>query len=209
MGETANPGTDLTAEEAASTIAQARSYEEPLRRRTEGVTWMIWGLVPAGAQLTIDALPRYTGTYQGWMDTIPILAWVAVAVLLTYAVWRIAAFQRSVLDPRVRRTVAAALFWLPLVAAVVGASWWIAGTLAVGHDPVLFGVGVAWLVLGATDAFGTTGTGRRVLLAMGALVLLLTGVFLLAGGPGPSSLRLILVGGSVPFLAGLYQTLRG
>lgn len=64
MSETA-PGKGFSLQSALQALEQATRYEEPLRHRTEGVTWMLWGVVAVGIFLSYDlAAARFD--VQAW-----------------------------------------------------------------------------------------------------------------------------------------------
>lgn len=220
---------DFTPEAAAETIEKARSYEEPLRRRTEGITWMIWGLVGAGIQLTFSAghslfrpyRPEtvHTGTAP-WFEPVVIGGWLLVGMTLTLAAWRVASLNTPRLSPKPKRAVLGGALFVALLYGSWGLMQWLAGGMPQALFPTL-AIGAAWLGVGALDLFETTPTGRRTLLAIGGIVLaagVLAALVLPWSGLGPDAGRLsfdvtapitILVGGGVPFLAGLWQSWTG
>ncbi|MCA1814791.1 MAG: hypothetical protein LC624_12755, partial [Halobacteriales archaeon] len=80
----------LTVEQAVRAIDAARRYEEPLRRRTEGVTWMVWGFVTFammsfGSALELLGLPFSSQVYYLYP-----FALLAIGIAGTKAVWSIA-----------------------------------------------------------------------------------------------------------------------
>lgn len=203
---------DLSVEEAVSTIKEAQGYELPLRRRTEGVTWMIWGLVTAGIQLSFDALGE--GARAAWPYWSILIIWPLVGAITTTAVWNIARVHAPELQTSRIRSVLVGLAWLPVVYGV----WGLLALLGPGLQEAAFpllAVGGAWLVLGATDLFGTTVLGRRVLLVTSGAILLagLVVAYLAQGaaheGWPLAGAAMLLVGGGAPFLGGTWQALRG
>lgn len=215
----AGPATadDLTAEQAVETIQRAQTYEEPLRRRTEGVTWMIWGLVTVGISLGFASIQEFFGSTGApwWYYPLNLFGWVLAGGVFTYALWRIAALGTPSLRPRGRRSALAGLLWLPLVYAAWGL------VLLVGpglHETVIIpaSIGITWTFLGGVNAFKATPTGRRVLLAAGLLILVGAAAFAYATAGQPERIRwtahtafLIVVAGGAPFVGGLWQSLRG
>lgn len=223
MAETGHAN-ELSAREALDTIEEARAYETPLRRRTEGVTWMIWGVVAAGIQLSFSALPSlfrpYTGGAQrsyGLVEALVVPSWLLVGILFTVAAWRIASLKAPSLSVRPSRiAVSAGLF-----VAILYGVWFLLDLAGLPEAifPVL-AVGAAWLSAGVLDVLHTTETGRRTLVAIGALVtglgLAALAVFPLADVAPARGLSYdvtapvtILVAGGVPFLAGLWQSWTG
>lgn len=217
MSETVEAGSEpLSPEEAAATIEKAAGYEAPLRRRTEGVTWMIWGLVPAGIQLSFDAAWSYVEhSWPGWLDPVILLGWPILGILMTFAVWRIAVLNQPGVRVHRWRSVLGAVLWLPVVYAAMGVTFLVSGIGWHGAFLPLVGIGVTWLVLGATNAFKATPTGRRTLVAIGAVILAVAVAIYasvdITSQPGTdlTTLAAILVGGGVPVIAGLWQSLRG
>lgn len=205
----------LTLEEAARTIEAARGYEGPLRRRTEGVTWMIWGLVAAGIQLSFEAAgDLLQGDWPIWLDPVILIGWPVLGVLMTYAVWRIAVLDRPGLRGYRWRSILGSLLWLPVVYVAMAAVY-LLGVPWSGALIPLIGIGLTWLTLGLADAFKSTRWGRGTLVVVGGIILvtgLLVGISVdltTSAGRDLSALLVILVAGGVPLLAGLLQTLRG
>ncbi len=62
---------------AIETIDRATSYDIPLRRRTEGVTWMVWGLATAVAFLAFSTLDPTR--YVSWLPMI--VLWPLLGIL--------------------------------------------------------------------------------------------------------------------------------
>ncbi len=216
----------LSTREALTTIERARAYEEPLRRRAEGVTWMIWGVVIAGIQLSFSARrdlvwPPGSTTEPlatpGWYDPMAVVGWLAVGMLLTFATWRIASLRAPEMAPKPRRTAIGGLIFAVFLFGSMAVLYAIAGSMPEALFPVL-SIGAAWLGVGVLDLFETTDTGRRTLIATGASILLVGTIaaFLLPwGGFLQHSGQLtyeatapvtILAGGGIPFLAGLWQS---
>lgn len=89
------------AREAASVIREMEGYEEGLRRRTEGITWMIWALVFAGIVMSywVMGLLSPPGTPEaaeilpdrGLLT--PWIGWAVAGGLATSALWRGAALK--------------------------------------------------------------------------------------------------------------------
>lgn len=217
MSETANAdGEPLTPEQAASTIERARGYEAPLRRRTEGVTWMIWGLVTTGIALSYGVVSDYFPGYEPtpwWIFAIIMLAWPLAGVLMTFATWRIAALNLPSSEDRSLRSALSGALWLPLVYAGIGGVFVVGIATEAAAIPI--GIGIAWLTLGALNPFQATRTGRRALIVIGGITLAgalgfapFASSFPHQGYPAMRALTAVL-GGGVPFLVGLWQTLRG
>lgn len=160
--------TAFDAREAASVIQQMEGYEEGLRRRTEGITWMIWALVFAGISMSywVMGLLSPPGTV-GAADVLPDrglvtpwIGWVVAGGLAIGAVWRGAALREG----SARRHVAAlgaimVTMWLLFIASWLVPSaitqyLYAAGPLA------LFGI--ATFIVVSTKLVPWSARGRRI-----------------------------------------------
>lgn len=200
--------------EALATIARTTAFEEPLKRRTEGVTWMVWGFVTAGVMLSQNAVTLALGFHPDRdMWVVPVL-WLLAGVAATTAVWRIAAVAKPEAHPGRRSAVLS-------IAAVVGllALIWIPAGLLLPDEAqaalVPLTIGAPWLALGLVNAHRGTTFGRRVMLAIGGLIML-AGLAWAPFVPGlahhgyhHTTLVAALVGGAVPLVLGFWQAVRG
>lgn len=220
MTDTADhPG--LSARTAWETIKEASAYEEPLRRRTEGVTWMVWGLVTAAIFLSYDVFaPHFhsfdhtTGieTHAPWYVDLLWVYWVIAGSLLTWGLWRSVALAAPLADHR-PAGLKVTLLWV-----AAGALGWALVLLLIPtlhpHLTPALAIGVMWVTLGAINVQRATALGRRVLLVVGFLILL-GGLAAqpLAPDPGGDLFALntarLFVAAAPPFFGGLWQTLRG
>lgn len=206
----------LGPEEAIETIERAQSFDRPIRQRTEGVTWMIWGLVTAGLTLSFRVLGDYfqAASPPGWAYVAMLAGWGLVGVSMTFATWEIAAVSLPPSSDRSWRSALGGALWLPLVYLGIGVAF-LAGDLITISAAIPIGIGISWLTLGAINPFRATSTGRGVLLAIGAVILLGSLIFALAAGDLPHdgwpAMRAlaVLLGGGAPFLGGFWQTMRG
>lgn len=211
---------DRDALAALPELRRALSFEGSLRSRTEGLTWMLWGLVTAAIFVSYDWAGQAFDEMPWWAEWLWAW-WVAAGSAFTWALWRTAALTAGV---DARRPAGFAVTMLFVGAGALG---WALALLVVrtpqGDQVVpLLAVGTAWLAAGVLGFARATPLGRRVLMAVGAAILLL-GALLLALYPGDASwhspasetardaLRAgrLLVAGLVPFLAGLWQATRG
>lgn len=220
MNEMAD-ATDLSARSAWRTIQEASAYEEPLRRRTEGLTWMVWGLVTLAIFLSYDAIsPHFhsfdhatgTETTSPWYIDILWVYWVIAGALLTWAVWRnvslaspIAAHRPAGLKVTLLWVLTGAIGWTLVLLLLPGLHPHLTATLAIG---------LAWITLGVVNLQRATAVGRRVIAFTGFAILLLgLAAQTLAPEPGEDLFLLniarMLAAGLPPFLGGLWQTLRG
>lgn len=86
MAETAN-GERLSVQRALQTICELEGLEPRLLLRTEGMTWMIWGLVGPGIFFTYHAFFAELGSDSGVIFSLLWLPWVALGVIATAALW--------------------------------------------------------------------------------------------------------------------------
>jgi len=190
----------LTSAEAARLVARAQRWEGSLRQRTEGITWMVWGIATAAMFLTYE----WAGTRGApdWSFAVLWIPWVLAGNMTSYALWRSAALTRDPDAPTLggRRHVGLIVVFVLVFASMSllrPTSWSVPMAL----------VGVVWSVLGLLVP-GMSRTGRLVSavvgLAVAAVALLLTAVDLTEPIAG------ILAATSVGFFAlcgGLWQTL--
>lgn len=223
MPETAEP--EMTARQAWATIDEAIRFEEGLRSRTEGLTWILWGLINAAIFLSYEAVATlYYGAdaplattadpaqqrSPWWVGGLWV-PWILVGAAATYALWKSAALSsRHVRDRPPRHALAVVAY-----VAFIFVGWAIALVAlpdrAESVYPML-GLGTAWVVLAALDPYRATVTGRRVAGAVGVLIVAFGVVVALLVPPdlhNVSGLSAALVTGAVPLAAGLWQSLRG
>ncbi|HEV8360987.1 MAG TPA: hypothetical protein VGR28_11085 [Candidatus Thermoplasmatota archaeon] len=209
--------TALTTNEALATIARTAAFEQPLRRRVEGVTWMVWGFATAGVLLTGNALelvygfpgPEWT-RYMEWL-------WLLAGIAATTAVWRIAALARPEVHPGRRAALGAIALVVGLIALIwIPASGFglLSGQAQAALVPAT--LGVPWVALAIANPHRGTSVGRRVMVVIGVLM----GLASVAWAPvaialphetgfSLTVLYAALTGGAIPFLAGFWQVLRG
>jgi len=204
---------ELSLQEAAATIAEARAYEEPLRRRTEGVTWMLWGLITAGVIASGSALELLLPLSHPVYAIYPFL-WLGAGVLGTKAVWSIAGVSLPPTREGMRRSAVAII----LAAATVAVVWLGAIVLVpVSALPafILLGLGAPWVALGMFNPHRVSRSGRTAMVASGAAMFLAALLMIPSLGPNhDASFHLMAVVGTfvgcgAPFIAGAVQALRG
>lgn len=204
----------LSYRQAAEVIREAAAYEAPLRRRTEGVTWMLWGLVCSGLVSSGSSLAwtfPYPHPVLDWYWPL----WVLAGIVGTKALWGIAGLALPRRDASPRRSL------LAFAAAFVAVYLAFAGLAVSLPESALPPLGLAvfampWLLLGLTDLARTTPVGRKVLVAIGGSML----VVALATAPlyapdvvDPNwylmSNVIMATTAAIPFTLGAWQALRG
>lgn len=200
----------LSVRQAAQVIERATAYDEPLRRRTEGATWMVWGTVTAGSNLS------YGLAYAlGWPDNGLWAPWLALGILLSLAVRRIAVLSK----PDV------AIGWRAGAVAMVGLAAFMALAYTIstsaGASPETYTVvgfsfmGILWMFFAAWNPHRATALGRRVMVAIGVAIVAMGAVYASQVPVMPPSMWpqagfvAAFIGGVPPVLGGLWQVLRG
>ncbi|HVM44900.1 MAG TPA: hypothetical protein VM582_03100 [Candidatus Thermoplasmatota archaeon] len=200
-GGEASPRAMLAQIEAAGRI------DSSIRARTEGVTWVIWGLAFAGYGLTLSTALALEGAGLGIFWGLAILAWQAVAIAASVGIWRSVGLPFRT-DVSARR---ATLFFI---------GWWLLFGVAERvfhavvpagreHAATLAAFGALLLVFAAANPLRFTPLGRRTGLVLAIVALAASGIGLaLAAGP----LAFAYVSGVLGIswtLAGLYALYRG
>ena len=211
-------GSERTTLETIPLLTRALSFEDGLRRRTEGLTWAIWGVVLALIFFMYAGLGA-AGAEAPWWIALLWVPWVLVGSAVTWALWRSAALRFAAEG----KQPAGALVTVAWIAALV------VGLAAMAYGPrlpnpengALLAVGIAWLVMGGTNLFRATPSGRRAILVIGAatLAFALALSFLLPApswGAADADLTRFLhdvaraaAAASAPVAVGLWQALRG
>lgn len=193
----------MTPQEAALAIARANRWEDRIVHRTEGMTWMIWGIVTAGIWVTLTAMSR------GPMAIVPMTlswsVWVLAGFALTYSLWRSAALTR----PDAIHTAP----WWTYLAKVAGIALAIASLHFVIQPTTpaypLAMMGFLWITMALLSRRWSR-LGKVTALGIGGSVVF-GGLALpfLATGMEAMMLTAALVGGIIPVAGGFWQTLRG
>lgn len=211
---------ELDAEEALSAIGDAISHEEALRSRTEGLTWMIWGIVTAGWKLTYDAVAwAFRPAPPELMVDLIWLPWVVMGGLTTTVLWETAALAEPSLDEERPAGLHVTAGWSAFVILLWTAMFF---GLAVALDfpgnadtMSLMVLGITWATFGGVEPVRLTRRGRRVTVVVGVVLLVAGLVSAFTVPPAePAQNRVSTVvatafGGVVPLLGGLWQALRG
>lgn len=186
MSETIDEET-MTPEMALARMAAVTTHTRSLRVRTEGLTIAVWGLIMAASYLTIVIPivggllpPRGPGEPSGpppemvFLATrLAPLAWFAVGVLFTTAIWKSASltFQTGLSTPHL---VGVFIGWLALFALTV-----LVLVFAAAENPRswhLVGWGVVIGLLALLNPLRFTSASRTAI-ALVAATALLTGVY--------------------------------
>lgn len=204
----------LSIQGAVATLGRMEGLHEALRRRTSGLTWMVWGLVGPGIFFTYSFWALVVEFYApSWWRAFPLLwiPWVAAGVLATLALWRSA----GLVVPRVgSRRQGLVTFLVFLV--VMNLAWPLSQALDLTPvEPALMlgALGFASAALGIAGVNCPTREERLLTLVVG---LVLLGIALLGSLALPDrdaayaffSIVAPLVTGAGYFLNGLWLTLR-
>jgi hypothetical protein len=194
----------LTPAEAARVLAEASTYESSLRERTQGISWMIWGLVSAGIWMTYG-YAALAAPDLGWGYSLLWMPWIVAGGAATGALWRSAALSR----PALRRTPT----WKMWAQYAVGVVFFTALFLVVppsGPEFPLVAIGAFWAFLGLANPFRMSRLGVRISVLVGTSCALVGGLLLLSPlGIGAREAIATVVAGGVPLASGLYETTRG
>ena len=193
----------LTPQDAARALEEGSGFVGALAERTAGLTWMIWGIATPGVFLTY----AFFGALDagGWWLGLAWVPWVLMAILATAMLWRSAALAVPALAHR-----PTPWFWARFLGYTVAITLLMYLARPEGPEAPLVIVGALWTGMGVLNLWNASPTGRRVCVAAG-LPLVATGL-LLAALDAPIELGSMValgVSAAAPFLAGLWQTLRG
>ncbi|MHB8587098.1 MAG: hypothetical protein ACYDDF_14820 [Thermoplasmatota archaeon] len=94
--------------DAANAIAKAQRWDVDLRRRTEGISWMIWGIITAAIFLSYPLASAFGA--PDWAYAVLWLPWTFAGYAIMFALWRTAhlASPQDVARPGFGRYVALA-----------------------------------------------------------------------------------------------------
>lgn len=216
MTESVDPDAGTVAvREIASALRDLQGFEISLRRRTEGITWLVWGVVLAGIvtatwgiekQLELDPTVEHS-LFLPWY------AWSLLGSLAVIVVWKSAGLASHRLAGAGRHAAiqVGLLFALPVISFLGVGVFLRAGLTDLHRLPGLFTVwGVLVAVLGLSNVMRLTPTGRKALVTVG----LAQAAASVAVGVADLSLDVefpLLAMGSAGFwlLAGGYEALRG
>lgn len=229
---TPEPG-ELDVKTALATIDRGFSYTAPLQRRTEGISWILFGLAGLFLLSYVVFVPSATSE-NNWRW---FLVWLAgYAFLVTgpaLLAWRVASVVEARLAMDARR-VALSIVVLAVGLVALDYAIWVplgpssdekaVGRLILALNVVLFG-GAAWAALGVAQWMRMSQAGRRDTLVLGAtmaslgfaLVYILR-LELAAFDPAHpgfetnrtlAALCFLVAFGLIPLLAGLWRLAKG
>lgn len=201
---------------AMSEIEKAVKYEEPLRQRTEGLTWMIYGLASPAIFLTYHAfyslVPGPYPTWANWMALVLWVPWIAAASVTSGLLWRSAALTAPAIveDEPSGWVVTAA--WLAAIAVAFGGVFALTYLVSRSVAPsayFLLWLGAAWAIMGATNVYKSSPTGRRVSTIIG-LATALVGLAVALGTTDDDAATVVamIASGVFPLLGGGWQATR-
>lgn len=195
------------ARDAVRVLKEAEGYEEGLRIRTGGITWMVWGFVMACIWLSYG-FAAHTGRLDGVLGMFLWFPWVFAGWLATYALWRSAGITLGTPPEEGRRdfrrrmilNLALAGLFTIVIASAQGS---VLGPLL----PLVLTGGMT-LAMGAFADWGRLGRGASF--GVGVVILATAAVLALAHASGDvvGLVGLVVASGSY-FVAGLALTLRG
>ncbi len=212
-----NENPDLSISEALDVVDRATHFTQPLRRRAEGITIAAWGFILMGIALSSGVMNdlhgfMHAGGWKRWISMFTWLPWTVFGILFTLAVWRMAEVSlRNPLEGRRRSwKTYAAWFGVMLVLLIL-----MVFVVPVAQAGIAVGVvGIIWLGVGGLGLYNATRQGRRTVLVIGTVMLLVGIVYGSITGANNDlgwkyyTIVAVLTNGLVPVLGGLWQALR-
>lgn len=201
--------------QATALLQQMDGYEEGLRRRTEGITWLVWGFVLAGLSLSYyagdlaRALTPDDGGPKPWTLLFPWSPWALAGGVATMVIWRSAALHVPALSRPWWQSLAGLLAVGAGIWIVFLATWLLpAGAQRVVTGPTL--MGVAGLLTILLPILRLTSEGRRVgVIASAALVVGGAAIGLADLGMHATGIASTALAGGAWLAAGAWQASRG
>lgn len=205
----------LTVQGAVETLDRLENLNEALRRRTSGLTWMVWGLVGPGIFFTYSFWALLVEFHAPtWWIAFPFLwiPWIVVGTLATVALWRSAGLVVPTVGNRRQGLLTFLVFLL-----VMNLAWPVAqaiGLTLVEPALMLGALGLASVALGVAGINCPTRDERALTLGVGLALIAVTAAGSLAlpnrdAAYAFFSLVAPLVNGAGYFLIGIWLTLRG
>jgi hypothetical protein len=196
-------------------------HEDGLRARTEGLTWIVWGMSIVPMILVWPAVLYLVGSDVSPLASIVLIPpWILMGGLASYALWRTAALAEPALHERRQAGLRVVLGYLGilLAAGLVGSALAVLGALPYTHPDVIVMsyVGIVWSVTGLWNPFGLSQEGKRISLVVGlaTFAAAITMIPILGSMPRAAAnavapLVALLTMCALPFAAGARQALRG
>lgn len=200
---------------AISTIERAIAYTQPLRRRTEGVTWALFGLASATFAFSYVWIWKNGYDPQYRLILVWLVGYTLVGVGPAMLSWRIASVMDEAYSVDSRRLVASIVVAGIALIGIDLALWSFFGEtpLSIALNIVLLPSAV-WAALGLLQWGRLSQAGRRDTWIL-AGVMALVGfslVFLLGANAATVDLDVAIfaaASGAIPFLAGVWRLARG
>ena len=194
----------MTPTQAVRLLTDAAGFERALARRTHGLTMMAWGISGSGMFVSYGFAALLGAVW--FVHATLWIPWVALGLLMTFALWRSAALSRT--EPGAdwgQRSQ-----WIRSL--LVGLAFSVVFAIARPEGPTLplALLGAAYLVFGLFNVFKSGAPERRDLFVAGALMLAIAGVLAVTGAPiEVSGLVCIVAPAAVLCSIGFYETLTG
>lgn len=210
-------GEPLTVEAALQTITSLERFEVGLYQRTEGIMWMLWGLVTAGIYFTYATMGQALENFPEWAPFLW-MPWVAAGVTATYSLWRSAHLtvpsEKSKKEGLRDMWISGGLFMA--VMFLGGMIFGIYGDRFTLLEPAYFQILMGVASFAMAFLARNSEAGRRMLVAVGILSVataLAAGVVVPYASVGQAYMVQTLVGvaavGGGWFAGGLYLTVKG
>jgi hypothetical protein len=153
-------GSELSAREAARVVGEAHAWDSALKRRSEGIVWMVWGIVLSAMFVSYGYASA--SRVPPWVFATLWAPWSAAGILTTIAIQRVV---RAHAPPAPPVRGARALVGI----AVVALAFTLMGALlhpSNALEPLMID-GAIWTVAAALNSFRFTGEGRVMVAATG------------------------------------------
>lgn len=200
---------------AVSTIDRAIAYTQPLRRRTEGLTWVLYGMSSALFAISYVWMWEKGYDYSFRIFFVWLVGYALLAIVPGLLAWRIASIAGEQYSIDARRVATAAVLVGVLLIAVNVGLWSVFGEtrLAIALSIVLLG-DATWAGLAIAQWSRLSDSGRRdtwVLAGLMAAVGVAL-VYILRADAATVDLDVLIFLASlcvIPTAAGLWRLARG
>lgn len=200
--------------DAVAVLESVEGYEEALRRRTEGLTYVLWGIVSPAISVTYALGETTVPAGDEWLFSLFWMPWVLAGCVGTYALWRTAAIPMGLARQQVRSAFRTRALLVGALFLLAGLGGWLLA--APGHVdgaayPTL-AIGLFTLVMsGVRTRFDAVSPGARTVGLVAGALILAAGVALAFAAWTPLAKTLSGAGivGAVYLGAGLAHALQG